>query len=162
MAGTKKILLHNSGNYAVVDAEDYDFINSFGSWYENDQGYAVKSIYANGKKRRLRMHAVINGTPEGLVTDHINGDKLDNRRSNLRSVGSMINAWNRERQGAPHTVYDLPPGITYDKSREKYVATKTIRKRFNTLEEAVDFTRQSEKGIYGRNTRRSSQSSEDN
>jgi hypothetical protein len=162
MAGTKKILLRNSGNYAIVDDEDYDFINSFGSWYENEQGYAVKSVHVNGKTRRIRMHAVINETPEGLVTDHINGDKLDNRRSNLRSVGSMINAWNRERQGVPHTVYDLPPGVTYDKAREKYVATKTIRKRFDTLEEATAFAKQSEKGIYGRNTHRSGQSSKDN
>ena len=98
------------------------------------------------------MHAIINDTPAGLVTDHINGNKLDNRRENLRSVGSMINAWNRERQGVPHTVYDFPPGVTYDKAREKYVATKTVRKRFDTLDEAISFAGQSEKGIYGRDS----------
>ena len=39
-----------------------------------------------------------------------------------------------------------------DKSRNKYVATKTIRKRFDTLEEAIEFAKQSEKEIYVRNS----------
>lgn len=96
------------------------------------------------------MHALVNNTPKGLVTDHINGNRLDNRKSNLRSVGQMINCWNRERSSQSHPVYDLPNGITFDKSRGKYVATKTIRKRFDTLEEAINFTNESRKDIYVR------------
>lgn len=159
MSGTREIFLRNTGNHAIVDDDDYEFINSFGVWYENEQGYAVKRTQVDGKTRTIRMHAVINKTPERLVTDHINGNRLDNRKSNLRSVGAMINAWNKERQSIHHTVYDLPPGITYDKSREKYVATKTVRRRFDTLDEAISFTKQSEKGIYARDNQRSCKSS---
>ena len=151
MAGTKEIVLNNTGNHAIVDESDYAFVSSFGKWMENDQGYAVKRCTANGKKITIRMHSLINGTPAGLVTDHINGNKLDNRRENLRSVGQMINAWNRKRN-REHTKYKLPSGVTYDKSRNKYVATKTIRKRFDTLEEAIEFSKQSEKEVYARHS----------
>lgn len=150
MAKTKKILLRNTGNYAVVDADDYDRIAAFGAWYENDSGYAIKKTRIKGKNVCIRMHKVINDTPDGLVTDHINDNRLDNRKSNLRSVGQMINSWNSKSMGRPHTKYDLPSGVSYDKSRNKYVAVKTIRKRFDTLEEAVNFAGQSMKEEYAR------------
>lgn len=148
MAGTKAILLENTGNYAIVDDEDYDFVSSFGKWYENDSGYAMKKTRINGKNVSIRMHRLLCDVAKGLVVDHINGNRLDNRRDNLRCVGQQINAWNREERDR-HTVYDLPKGITYDKSKNKYVSSKVIRRRFDTLEEAIKFNRESEI-IYGR------------
>lgn len=150
MAGTKKVLLRNTGHYAIVDEEDFQKINQLGSWYENEQGYAIKRMKINGKNTTIRMHALINGTPKGLVTDHINGDRLDNRKANLRSVGQMINSWNADRTGREHTVYNLPKGVSFDKNRGKYVGTMTIRRRFDTLEEAVNFVNKSERRIYER------------
>ena len=145
----KKILLRNTGHYAVVDDEDYELINQFSPWYENDSGYAIKKTRVNGKNVTFRMHRIVNNTPSNLVTDHINGNRLDNRRENLRSVGQMINAWNRVENDC-HKIYDLPKGVTYDKNRDKYVATKTMRRRFDTLEQAINFTKQSERSIYVR------------
>ena len=144
MARFKRILLRNTGNYALVDLIDYERITAFGSWYENDQGYAVKRVVVNGKKKTIRMHALINNTPKGLVTDHINRNKLDNRRRNLRSVSQAINMWNKKEINR-HTKYDLPSGISYDKTRGRYFATKIIRKRFDTLKEAISFVNDSEK-----------------
>ena len=154
MAGTKamreaKILLRNTGNYAIVDERDYEYVNSFSPWYENDNGYVMKKTRQNGKNVSIRLHRLIAQPPKGLVVDHINGNKLDNRRENLRCVSSAINAWNRE-QTNKHTRYDLPAGVSFDKSRNKYVATRTIRRRFNTLAEAVNFTKESEVLDYGR------------
>lgn len=150
MSGTRKILLRNTGNYAIVDEEDYDMVNKLSPWYENDSGYAVKKTRVKGRNVSIRMHSLVNNTPKGLVTDHINGDRLDNRKRNLRSVGQMINCWNKEQASVSHPKYDLPAGVTYDKSRNKYVATKTVRERFDTLEEAIKFTKQSRKDIYVR------------
>ena len=152
MSGTKRVLLRNTGNYAIVDEDDFDMVEKFSPWYENDQGYAVKKTRINGKNISIRMHAFINGTPKGLVTDHINGNRLDNRKENLRSVGQMINCWNAECIGRAHTVYDLPKGVSYDKTREKYVGTKTVRRRFDTLNDALKFVNQSERMIYGKHT----------
>lgn len=149
MAGTRQILLRNTGRYAIVDDDDYEKVDRLSPWYETDSGYAIKKTRIKGKNISIRMHSLINNTPKGLVTDHINGNKLDNRKSNLRSVSQMINCWNKAKTDR-HTKYDLPSGITYDKNRKKYVAAMTIRKRFNTLEEAIDFTNKSRKDIYGR------------
>lgn len=96
------------------------------------------------------MHTLVNNTPKGLVTDHINGDRLDNRKANLRCVGQQINCWNKKQENDKHIKYDLPKGVTFDKSRNKYVATKIIRKRFDSLEEAINFTKESEKLDYAR------------
>jgi hypothetical protein len=40
------------------------------------------------------MHRLINSTPDGFDTDHINGDTLDNRRENLRTATRAQNLWN--------------------------------------------------------------------
>ena len=41
-----------------------------------------------GKQKKIRMHKEIMQTPEGMETDHINGDTLDNRRS--KRLGFMV------------------------------------------------------------------------
>lgn len=135
----KKILLENTGNYATIDDDDYDKVIAFGKWYENDGGYAVKKTKVAGKNVSIRMHALINDTPKGWHTDHINGNRLDNTKANLRTVTAQANAWNRHKD-KEHRVYNhLPKGMSFDKSRNQYIATKTIRKRFNTMEEAKLF-----------------------
>lgn len=146
----KYIVLANTGNKATIDDEDYDRVNAFGKWYENDAGYAVKKTRLHGKNLSIRMHTFINDTPKGLHTDHINGDRLDNRRSNLRSVSAAINAWNKDYRMRKHHRYDLPRNISYDKSRNKFIATKTIRRRFDTLDEAKAFVAESERLDYER------------
>jgi hypothetical protein len=44
------------------------------------------------------MHRLINNTPDGLETDHINRNRLDNRRKNLKSVTYQENQFNRDYQ----------------------------------------------------------------
>lgn len=78
-------------HYAVVDKQDYDSIRSI-TWRLSSHGYAVTSV--DGKT--VYMHRHINKTPKGLETDHINGDRLDNRRDNLRSVTQSSNQMNRK------------------------------------------------------------------
>ena len=72
----------------VVDDEDYGFLSQF-KWCFSC-GYAVGCC--NGKV--CSMHRVINKTPDGFETDHINRDRLDNRKCNLRTVRSQENKWN--------------------------------------------------------------------
>lgn len=79
----KEILLYR-GEIALVDNEDFDLINAFG-WYRANGTYAVRTSYSEeGKKTTVYMHRTIVCCPPGFEVDHINRNKLDNRRENLR------------------------------------------------------------------------------
>lgn len=102
----KKVKLTNGG-YALVDDKDFEYITQW-NW-QSSLGYAVRCVYlknynyGKGKNRsinkQIRMHRLINGTPDGMDTDHINGNKLDNRKSNLRTATRSQNAINRKPKG---------------------------------------------------------------
>ena len=91
----------SQGKLAIVDDEDYDFLMQW-KWFYS-RGYAVRSVYCkkgdDGKPQTLWMHKILNNTPIGMQTDHINGDKTDNRKCNLRSVTSQQNLRNQAKGG---------------------------------------------------------------
>lgn len=75
---------------AIIDDEDYEYINQW-KWDAHKSG---RSWYAE-RQGSTKMHRIINNTPKGYDTDHINGDGLDNRRCNLRTVTRRQNTQNR-------------------------------------------------------------------
>ncbi len=97
MMKTMKISLSNGG-FAVVDADNFSILKKY-KWNKTKKGYARRTtlVKENGefKWKTIYMHSFINKTPEGMVTDHINQNRLDNRRSNLRSVPYAENLKNK-------------------------------------------------------------------
>lgn len=68
----------------IVDNEDYEKLNQY-KWHY-DGGYARRNkTISVGRRTGWRMHWDIVGKPEGrLEVDHIDGDGLNNQKSNLR------------------------------------------------------------------------------
>ena len=77
------------GKFAIVDDKDFDELSKH-KWYFDK--YAIRTDYKNN--RIYMMHRVIINTPKGMDTDHVNGNKLDNRRNNLRVSNRSQNVAN--------------------------------------------------------------------
>lgn len=81
--------------WAIVDEADYDDLSQF-RWFLNAyNGYAFRSV-TGPPRTSVYMHRHLVEIPKGsgLEVDHINRNKLDNRRSNLRSVSHTLNCHN--------------------------------------------------------------------
>lgn len=100
------------------------------SWYLNDNGYAVRVYGGVNDRRTVRLHRLIMEAPEGLVVDHLNGDRLDNRRSNLRLCSQKVNSQNRKNT----------KGYTWDKSKGLWMVRykNVFYGRYTTKEEAKE------------------------
>lgn len=88
----KKITLYGkraNSRYSIIDDDSFVIISRY-RWNCDKDGYAIST------GTRLKMHRLIIGAKPGEIVDHINGNKLDNRSSNLRIVNSKENAWNYE------------------------------------------------------------------
>lgn len=76
-----------------MDDEDYERLSQY-KWHVTWNGYAARYGWVDGEYRYIRMHREILEAPDGLDVDHINGDRLDNRKSNLRIVTRTQNNYN--------------------------------------------------------------------
>jgi hypothetical protein len=89
------------GQVALVDDEDYDKVRLI-SWQAIRPSkhchtfYATGSLYdrATKKQRHVYLHRFVLDTPNGRIVDHINGNGLDCRRSNMRLVTPSENCRN--------------------------------------------------------------------
>lgn len=115
---TVYILLSN-GQVAVCDGSDYDKV--CGHKWTFQKGYAAITDNASKPRHTIKMHQVIIPTvPEGMCIDHINGNRLDNRRINLRIVTLAQNTHNSKSRTSSTSQYK---GVSYDKSRGKWIAS---------------------------------------
>lgn len=117
-----KTIPTSNGNDIIVDDEDYELISSF-KWNLDRWGYARRSKgkMIEGKRHftTILAHRVINKTPYGIITDHINGNTLDNRKKNLRSVTCSQNSRNRK-YGSNNTSGLI--GVVWSRKSKKWQA----------------------------------------
>lgn len=117
-----KLIPLTQGYHAIVDASDYDWISQY-TWHmaPGNRGYkyAATNIKIEGKHRyRIRkMHSIIMDTPKGMSVDHINGNGLDNRRTNLRVCTHKQNCQSKIKRKIGASSYK---GVTWDKEQNKW------------------------------------------
>ena len=120
--------------YAMIDVCDYDKVKDY-KWFVTAQGYAGTNINGNG----VLLHRHIMNPNDGEQVDHINGDPIDNRSSNLRCVTPQQNSWNTR---AKCTSSSGHKGVWKINSRWEVSmhieGKKTYLGRFSTLEEALE------------------------
>jgi hypothetical protein len=118
--GTREIPL-TRGMVALVDSHDYDFLLQ---WRWNAKiNKTHRTFYATrtegNESRTIHMHRVILSVPIGMSVDHINGNGLDNRRSNLRICTSHENSFNHSLISSNTSGYK---GVCWNKASSKWQA----------------------------------------
>lgn len=134
MVKFKKIKL-TQGKYALVDVEDFAFLNQW-KWFfqrnpKDKTGYAMRNgpPDASGKRGMLRMHRVL--ISDVASVDHVNGNGLDNRRKNLRAATLYQQATNKG--ACSHKKTAGCKGVSIVRDRNKvptyWIARITVQKK---------------------------------
>ena len=111
---------------AQIDEEDLHLFEKKGNYFSvTNHGYVrimVRSgMYPNGyyKYSNYYLHRLVMDAQVGLQVDHINGDRLDNRKENLRLCTNASNSRNSVKKKGNYK------GVHYNKNRRKWVAQIT-------------------------------------
>lgn len=134
------------GKEFYFDKEDYDKIKSH-YWSINNLGY-VQSVIEG---KQTLFHRFVLNPPKDKVIDHINHNRNDNRRENLRIVTDKENCENRKitNRNTSGVV-----GVFWSKAHNKWIAhigskrKKIVLGYFKKFEDAVNARKQAEKELF--------------
>ena len=145
-----EVILYNRHNEengrAIIDIEDIEKVSKY-KWGTEKSGY-VRNV-----KYSLSLHQLIIGfMPEKPnVIDHINRNRCDNRRSNLRIVDFSINGFNKGKQSNNTSGH---VGVSWDKAKNKWAShikkhgKKKFLGHFDDLQEAIECRKEAEIEFY--------------
>jgi len=139
------------GKYALVSDEDYECLNQF-HWSVDGNGYPQKAIKTKKGWRPIRMHRYLLKLKKKEHCDHINHNKLDNQRVNLRKCTQKENNRN-----LPMMITNTSGfrGVWWDKFKNKWhsnisVNNKTIHLgRFKNIKDAAKIYNQAALKYFG-------------
>ena len=145
--GVNKIYLQN-GQSTLVDAEDYMAVNKY-IWYEDSKGY----VRTSDRSATTQMHRLIMNAKKDQFVDHISGDILDNRRSNLRFCSNAENVSHRVKLAKNNT--SGAHGVSWSRRDKKWQATICSNKHifhlgyFDNIEDAIAARKKAEEKYFG-------------
>lgn len=119
-----KLIPLGNDRYAIVDNEDFDKVRGI-NWYYDVCGYAG-SKWLTRRGQNDSMHRFLMNPPEGYRIDHIDGDGLNNRRSNLRICTASENSCNVRKRKGTTSIYK---GVTWSKSKNRWCVSITKNRK---------------------------------
>jgi hypothetical protein len=141
------------GLEAVVDAQDAELVGRH-NWYAEPKAgrvpYARSDMRIKGKWTKAYLHRFLVSPEPGYVVDHIDGDGLNNRRSNLRVClhkENMRNSVSRKANGLPKGVHPYLNG-----RYKAYIQADGVVHQlgfFDTVEEAAEAYRRAAEELHG-------------
>ena len=114
----KEICL-TKGAVALVDDADYGHLSAY-SWFLHSGGYACRSLKV--EPFTVFMHRFILNTPDNFSTDHMDGNKLNNQRSNLRICTAAQNSRNTKSYRKRANKNSEYKGVSWHKQKNNWRA----------------------------------------
>lgn len=147
--GYAKIILYDTHgkevSHTTIDISDVDKVKDI-KWYRRINGN-TQYCYGKIKGNTVMLHRFLLGTSSSdIVVDHIDGNGLNNTRSNLRECSHKENIRNMHK--------DKIIGVNFDEKRGKYIASITVDYkniflgRFNNIEDAIEARLKAEKHYF--------------
>lgn len=124
----------------LVDADLFCWASKYTWWLHKSSPSSPPCVRGLVQGKFVYLHRLIGGAERGQDIDHINGNRLDNRRANLRVVSRGQNLQNRTRLQKSNT--SGIRGVYWSASREKWIAEAKVNSKshrigyFNDIEEA--------------------------
>lgn len=108
----------------IIDDEDFEKIVQY-KWYYMACGYAATRPWDKLTKTysTIYMHRYILSAEKGMLVDHINGNTLDNRISNLRICSQKENIRNSKMKSSNTSGFR---GVFWSKQKNKWMAKITV------------------------------------
>lgn len=103
----------NSDEVFVVDLDDIDMISPY-TWRETPSGYICTTM----NKHTVLLHRFIMDVDDEYQIDHIDRDKKNNRKNNLRICTPKINARNKGLYKNNKSGYS---GVYFDEKLNKWI-----------------------------------------
>ena len=139
-----------NGDSFYFDLEDYDKIKDF--YWENTNGYALARIYKSDNYKCIYMHQLIMGVRSNEIVDHIDRNRLNNMKNNLRITDNFGNSMNSSIAKNNTSGFI---GVTRDNRRNKWIAQIGINYKTKFLgyfidkEDAIRARLKAEKEYFG-------------
>ena len=110
--------------HAVIDASDAEWVRQW-PWSLGSTGYVVRTIDGPNGQRKIRLHRELLklGHDDTRQVDHIDRDRMNNRRSNLRILTLAQNTQNVSSQIGSTSIYR---GVCWKKDKGKWQASVRV------------------------------------
>jgi hypothetical protein len=120
--------------WALVDSHDWERVKGF-RWYQAAIGYVVSAARSGRRAPKQYLHRFLLGLKpgDGREADHINRDRLDNRRANLRITTRGQNAQNVPGYNNGAARHSRHRGVAWHKGMNQWEAYATLSRRKHRL-----------------------------
>lgn len=133
--------------FFTVSLSDFDIVKNY-KWYAKDRGYIETKI----NRKNVYLHRLITKCPADMVIDHIDGNPMNNTRSNLRICSGEQNSLNKKVQ--KNNTSGIP-GVSYSKSNNKWVSYIQMNNKrihlgdYSDINDAIEARKKAEAKYYG-------------
>jgi hypothetical protein len=126
-----KTIKLSRGMFAFIDDEDFEDLNKY-MWCASKHSGKFYALRKGPRplKKTILMHREIMKTPNGMKTDHRDGNGLNNQRYNLRICTDVQNGQNQILHKNNTTGFK---GVHFNKQRNKFQAQIKVSKKMMFL-----------------------------